>query len=288
MFALVALAPFLLGMLAFGILSANYYHSQAHAEGFWHNLKWYFSTLGGLLPRVAALFNQVISNWMGQAVQTVDAHVGASFHYIANEVRAASDTMLEFSAFALTLAQFVTGQVSWPQVSAALKQLRGEIRVAEHKALAAEQAALRQEKAAVRSVAQGVYPRLRGLEHTVEDVIPREIRHLRSDVKAAEDHAINTFKWIKTHPLSLATTAFAGAVAVALGRLGMGWLRCNSARDFGKNVGCNFWKLLGDVLGILATLALSIFSVLRPQDLAEAAVAAVDTIEPILSEILSN
>lgn len=288
MFALVALAPLLVGMLAFGILSANYYHSQAHAEGFWHNLKWYFSTIGGLLPRVASLFNQIISNWMSQAVQAVDAHVATSFHYIANEVRAASDTMLNFSAFALTIAQFVTGQVSWSTVSAALKQLRGEIRAAEHQAQVAAEAAIRQEKAAVRSVAQGVYPRLGSLERDVTQVIPREIASARELAKDAADAAIHSAKWLKAHEKSLAATTFAGAVAWALGHLGLGWLRCRSNPFTRNKDACNWLGWLGNILGIFATLALAAFSVLKPQDLAEAAVAAVDTIEPLLAEILNN
>jgi hypothetical protein len=130
--------------------------------------------------------------------------------------------------------------------------------------------------------------RERQIAHEVDVTIPRDIARLRDETRAIEDHAIGLFRWLRAHPSAAASTAFAGAVAIALTKLGLGWLRCNSARSFFRKAGCGFWRLLEDALALIATLALAAYSVLRPQDLARAAVDAVDVVEPILAEILRN
>src|SRR5207302_10643121 len=67
--------------------------------------------------------------------------------------------------------------------------------------------------------------------------------------------AIRTWDWLRSHPLSAATGVFAGAVAVALGRLGLGWLRCRSNPFTRSKNPCGLWADLGALLG-LTTAAL--------------------------------
>jgi hypothetical protein len=100
------------------------------------------------------------------------------------------------------------------------------------------------------------------LSHAVDVALPRDIASLRERnkalergqtrtndaVRSLEDGAIDTFRWIRTHPLTATTGVFAGAVAVALGRLGLGGLRCNNFKNLLKHYGCGLGTLLGRLL----------------------------------------
>lgn len=81
-----------------------------------------------------------------------------------------------------------------------------------------------------------------------------DIPKLREQVRGLEDGALDTWKWIRSHPLSLATAAFAGAVAVALQRIGASWIRCSNWKNIGK-VGCGLeTDALTGLLGALFTV----------------------------------
>jgi hypothetical protein len=98
--------------------------------------------------------------------------------------------------------------------------------------------------------------REKALAHEVDVTIPRDIAHLRDQTKAVEDHAIGLFRWIRAHPTAAASTAFAGAVAIALQALGLSWTRCNNARSFWRNHTCSAWDDIGKILGLLIDTAL--------------------------------
>ena len=254
------LAIMLVGLLAFGITASNYYYGQSQQQGIGSLFKsiltgsYYLRLIGQAANR---LFTKTLTNWMGQAAAQVDANVGSTFHYVASEIKAASDTMLGFSAFALTIAGAITGQTSWTDVQKAFRELRQELKADVHTADVALQRSIAQEKAAVRSVAQGVYPRLGSLERDVTKVIPKEIASARELAKDAADAAIHSAKWLKAHEKSLAATTFAGAVAWALGHLGLGWTRCQS-NPFNNNPrACGLWSDLARFLPLLGFLTLA-------------------------------
>ncbi len=131
-------------------------------------------------------------------------------------------------------------------------------------------------------------PRRIGQINTREDALSRDQAKLKERTTSLENGAIKTFEWIASHPLSAATSVFAGAVAIALQRIGWGVLRCRSWQKLGRSLTCGMGAWLSDLLGLIATFALATFAVLDPEALAEAAVAAVDTVEPLLAEILSK
>ena len=92
-------------------------------------------------------------------------------------------------------------------------------------------------------------PRVKALDRDMEQVLDHSIPALRARTRELEDGASNTFRWIRRHPLSATTGVFAGAVAVALGRLGGGWIRCSNWRKIGR-VGCRM--PLGTLEGLIA------------------------------------
>jgi hypothetical protein len=144
--------------------------------------------------------------------------------------------------------------------------------------------------------------RLKADAHAIDVTIPHDLAGLRarnkvledarakSDgaIKSLEDGAVDTWDWIRTHPLSSVTAVFSGAVAIALARLGYGFLRCSNWRNLGKRLTCGMGAWILKSLELLAGFALAFLSVLKPEVLAEEAVAAVDTLESVLTQILDN
>lgn len=131
-------------------------------------------------------------------------------------------------------------------------------------------------------------PRSIGRIRQQEEALSRDQAKLKERTTSLENGAIKTWEWIRTHPLSGVTTAFAGAVAIALTRLGWGVLRCRSWQGLGRRLTCGMGNWLHSLLDLIATFALAVLAVLRPDVLAEATVAAVDDVESIFAEILNN
>jgi hypothetical protein len=106
---------------------------------------------------------------------------------------------------------------------------------------------------AIDSALPWALPRTRTRVGTLE----REYDGLKQRTKALEDGAIDTFKWISAHRTSAAMGVFAGAVAWALSHLGYGFLRCQSWRNFGRQIKCSDANVLRDLLIGATAIALS-------------------------------
>jgi hypothetical protein len=109
----------------------------------------------------------------------------------------------------------------------------------------------------LKALERWTYPKVRHAVNEVDHVIPKDIAGLRSRTKTIEGELGRLWKAIRANEAALATTAFVGAVALALSRLGMGWIRCNNAAQLGKKYGCSLWSHLEQLLplGILLTVA---------------------------------
>jgi hypothetical protein len=92
----------------------------------------------------------------------------------------------------------------------------------------------------------------RELEHIGDVVIP-DIR----DIALGAEHDLSALKkWITDNIPLIGTTALVGAVTWALGRIGLGGLRCNSLLNSLKNRGCGLWNGLEDLLGLFVDVAI--------------------------------
>lgn len=120
-----------------------------------------------------------------------------------------------------------------------------------------------------------------GRLNTREGIITKDIESLRERTKAIENGALKTFEWIRAHPLSGVTAVFTGAVAVALNRMGFGFLRCRSWRNAGKRIDCGMGAILGDLLAI--GFAYSV--IVDPVAIAKAANEAEDVIDSLIRRI---
>ncbi len=101
-------------------------------------------------------------------------------------------------------------------------------------------------------------PRRIGQINTREENLSRDQAKLRERTTSLENGAVRTFEWIRTHPLSAVTGVFAGAVAIALQRLGWGILRCRSWQSLGRRLTCGMGSLLLDLLnGVIDVLLIA-------------------------------
>lgn len=107
-----------------------------------------------------------------------------------------------------------------------------------------------------------------------EEALSRDQAKLRERTSSLENGAVRAFDWIRTHPLSAVTGVFAGAVAVALGRLGLGGLNCRNNPFRNNPNACGLWSVLGRVLG-LATFLTAAFDFPAFVDAAEVVAAGI-------------
>jgi len=224
---------------------------------------------------------QKISHMLGSAERKLDAGVAMTWNncahlvaYIGTEIEGGARTAW---ALAQQAKAFVTHRVVSTTVRATVAPVKAATHTVEH-GLANVRA---EGRAVAHSVAQGVYPRLRAAENEITHVLEPDIAALRARTKALERGAIRTFDWIRAHPGTLAATAFAGAVAVALTKLGGGWIRCKNWRAIGKRVCGIPWSTIEALLAI----GLATELVIDPEKVAEAALLAVDALEPVIEKI---
>lgn len=79
-----------------------------------------------------------------------------------------------------------------------------------------------------------VLPRLKTLEREVEQLDTTTIPAIQAGGIARPQDITNTRSWVSNNFVSSATKVFAGAVAVALGTLGLSWTRCKNNQGWGK------------------------------------------------------
>jgi len=84
----------------------------------------------------------------------------------------------------------------------------------------------------------------------------RLTRFLVQRARALEREYERLYKWMRSHPWTAVTGAFVGAVAIALARLGLDWIRCPTAKAVFKKRGCNLWRDLDRLLGLVGEVAL--------------------------------
>jgi hypothetical protein len=207
---------------------------------------------GKIAARSIHKIEQKVSNYIGTAERGIDGHIAASYHKLAAIVRSIPSQLVDDAGLIFGLAAAL---VVLPDV-ALVKYL---IRVATHPlrakdaVLGREQAHTKaQTKALNKSVAQGVYPRIKAVEHGQTAVLHPGITTAREQARAAENAALASYKYLTKHRTSLLTGVFTGAVAWALARVGGGWIRCSNWQKVGRAVCGMNRSRLDALLGLLA------------------------------------
>jgi hypothetical protein len=206
----------------------------------------FFGTVGGAIGWIPFAgkvvkhslhkIEQKISHSLGQAERKLDAGVAMTWNNCAHLVAWTGAELEGLAKGAWHLAQqakgFVTHRVVTHVVRVTVKPVRAVATNATH----AAQHAWDEARAVSHSVAHGVYPRLQAAEWEIEHVLEPTVAGLRARTRALEHGGTRLWRWLRTHPQTVATGAFVGAVSFALTRLGGGWIRCANWRKLGRRV----------------------------------------------------
>ena len=266
-FAILAV-PFFVFAAAFVLLGLSQTHSATQGTGFWSSLWTSLTHPFGSTGVIGSLV---------QAARSVVSRMAAS-------------QLKHFAAYLNGMASlwkqtFAAQRAQAQATSAVAAELDRAIPIEAHKAAAP---ALARAKVADRHATHGLalgrsnakalskfraqtHARLAHDAHAIDVTLPRDIAgvrrreealsrdqaKLRERTTSLENGAVDVFKWIMAHPLTAVTGVFAGAVAVALGRLGLGGLRCNNFRGLLNRYGCGFGTLLARLLPLAALLTVA-------------------------------
>lgn len=209
--------------------------------------------IGGIASSAVHRAEQAISAALGDAESYFDGKLGLALHEAA---RLVDWTYREIKAHAnliYTLATLLLGQAAVGALRAGIATLHGNVHGVTARVTNLYARVLHLEHRLAHTVDTNVLPRLGRLEREYDRVIDKRIAGLHDQVKAAEDLATRTWDYVRAHPWTVVTDAFVGAVAVALARLDLGWIRCPSmGKLFGK-WGCGIGSLLDDLLSIVVS-----------------------------------
>lgn len=274
----LAVIVFWLGVLIFCFLALKIAQALLGAAG---GAVGWIPLVGGFVKTEIEKVAQKITHVMGGAMGYADQHVAAAIHDTARLVDWVGREIASHANILLMVAQALTGQLP-------VSYIVGEIHRLTHLGDQGAQAlrgigqdVLPRIKAVERGIGSDVLPHLHVLDREIGRVIAHDVPLLRDQVRGLEDGAINTFRWIRTHPLSAATAAFVAAVAYALARLGGTWIRCKNWNRIGKHVCGLPTNLIEDLLG----LSLALLAVVDPVVIAKAAIKTEDTAHGIVTKI---
>jgi hypothetical protein len=224
---------------------------------------------------------QKVVDSLARAEQSLDSYIAHSWHQLARLVRMLGREVESLAHDYLAVVRFLDRLWGPRAIMAVLRAVLHPIRALQR----VEHAALRRlygAEAWLRGmVVHGVFPRIGRLEHEVAHVIEPQLLDLRGRAKAIEHQLAREFAWLRLHRFPFVTTAFVGAVSLALRRLDLAWLRCKNVRKSGKFL-CG---LPATLLEDLLLLTLSFEMLVDPVVIAEAAVRVEDAFERVIKEI---
>lgn len=226
-------------------------------------VKAFFGIAGGALAKVPVVggwlnssthsVEQRIVSTLGAAALQLDGLVGLFWHTLGDLVRWTAHEIRASAGLLETIARLVANPLNiaawralWHQL--VLRVKAGEAALA-HLAMRALSPLIHR----VTALERWTYPRVKALEHATGVAIPRDIAGLRARTRTLEELYDSAWKLLHRIDARFAAEAFAGAVAIALATLEVGWIRCGNWRRLGRTV-CNTPG--GDIDALLGLLAI--------------------------------
>jgi hypothetical protein len=210
---------------------------------------------GSLLQSGIHKIEEKIVSFLAGLEHDIDRAIGHSWHALASVATHLWHLLERDSLLLWQALKFLSGVPTLHELLHAERWLRHSIKVAAHDAAVALRHAIRHEERALRSVAQGIYPRLRTLEHEVTKTLPRAIRHARSLAREAENAVARLGKRVQSLEQALSAGAIAAAVTTALAAVGLDWIACSTRNNVNGKSKCNLWD---DIEALLAATTLVI------------------------------
>ena len=224
-----------------------------------------------------------VTDALGEAESYFDSKIGAALHECARLLDWTYRELKNHAGLLYTLAGVAIGPAAVGAIRAGISVLHGNVHGLAHRVTDTYARVLRLEHRLQHTITAGVLPRLGRLERAYDRVIDRDIAGLRSRTKATEAELSKVWDYVRSHPWTVVTDAFVAAVAVALARLGLNWIKCPALGRLGRRFGCGGFDLIEELLGAeivaLAAADLCDFSALvtsAAEDFVPALMALVD------------
>lgn len=222
--------------------------------------------VGGWLDATAHHIEQRITNVFGGFALKVEAVIGASWHGLARIVDRIGHDLAAHAGLLATIASFLPGVGVIADLYRAIQTARLLVTRLAHAIVGIGHDLGTRVKVIEHGIGADVLPRIRGLERELGRDLAHERARARAAERAAEREITNLWKWTRKHTLLAGSSAFVGAVAYALSKLGLDAIRCPTLKSVYRKRGCNMW---GDLDGLLLA-ALAVASSMSLVELAKA------------------
>lgn len=211
-------------------------------------IPWVGSSIKGTLHSI----EQKLTNELAKVVSGLDGAIAWQWHKLAQISAWIGDEIKQNAAALLSLAGVIVNPLLIPAWRALWNQLHVRVNALPHIAEGIAHDATKGIAGELHTLERWTLPRVKTLEREIEHTIPRDIAGLRSRAKALEGEYAKLYRLIKAQVGKWDLTLFAGAVAVALARLGLSWIRCENVKTAGRALCGLPQNLLGDFLALLA------------------------------------
>jgi hypothetical protein len=231
------------------------------------------ATVGGLgkllghIPGIGGVLSSPVNavyHWMNSVFAAAEHGLDAAFaywlHSFATLVHWIGAELEQNARWLHLLTGVVFGSTGLSAAHRLIDWLHGRVAAVEHAAAHTIDWLGRFERSLPSRVEGVVLPRLRPLERAIGVTIPHDIAGLRARAKSITERLDNLWQKVRTHDKLLGTAALTAAVAVALARLDLNWIRCRNWNRIGKGLcGSNasfIESLLADALLVVGSLSL--------------------------------
>lgn len=204
--------------------------------------------LGKVLSSPIHSLEHKIGSILGRYANYFETQAGIRWHSLGELV---SQLAADVEAAALldwTIAKRLSHFLTQAQIHLLLKGVHAIGKVVNQQTKVIQHRVVRVEKIVGTKANSAVVHRVGALAGELEHVIEWDLPRLRARERSIADRLDRLWKLFRKGEKIVVTTAFAGAVAVALGRLGIGWVRCTNARKFFKKRGCGAWDEIDSLL----------------------------------------
>ena len=220
------------------------------------NLLGKLPVVGGWIDAGAHKIEQRITNTFGGFAVKLEAVVGASWHSMARLVDRLGHELAAHAGLLAAIAQFIPAAGIFGKLYLMIQEARALSARLAHALVGIGHDVAGRLHSVERGIGADVLPRIRSLDRRLDRVISKDIPGLRTAERALAGDLAKLRRYVNSHPWTAATSAFAGAIALALAKLGLDWLRCPTARSVFNKRGCNMWSGLDNLLGLFGEVFL--------------------------------
>lgn len=207
---------------------------------------------GKIAKRSIHKIEQKVSNYIGTAERGIDAHIASSYHKLAGIIRSIPSRLVDEAGLLLGVVAALVLLPTWTAVKYLIRVATAPLR----SAVADLNHDVRRLRGGVKELGHllkhTTWGRIAALAALIAGVLEHDLPGIRHREKAIARDLARLKRWVRHRRVALTTGAFLGAFVWALGKLGIGWIRCSNWRRIGKTV-CGLPRSRIDaLLGLLA------------------------------------